>query len=65
MPNQNVNNPVVLLGDCAKPTVNRPALVAARLPVDRAEALDIERRRRGIPKSELIFLAIRDFLGQN
>lgn len=65
MPKQDVNNPVVLLGDCAKPTVNRPALVAARLTVDLAEALDAERRRRRVPKSEVIFLALQEFLGQN
>lgn len=65
MANQGVNKVVNFLGDCAKPTVNRPTLVAARLPVDLAEALDAERRRRGVPKSEVIFLALQEFLGKN
>ncbi|MEY3300536.1 MAG: hypothetical protein RLZZ597_3796 [Cyanobacteriota bacterium] len=65
MTNSSVNNPVIFLGDCAKPTINRPTLVAARLPVDLAEALDAERRRRGVPKSEVIFLALQEFLGKN
>jgi hypothetical protein len=48
-----------------KPTVNRPALVAARLPTDLAKILDAERRRRGVTKSEVIFLALQEFLAQN
>lgn len=48
-----------------RPTLNRPALVAARLPIELADALDRERRRRGVPKSEVIFLALQEFLARN
>ncbi|MBD2428424.1 hypothetical protein [Phormidium sp. FACHB-1136] len=47
-----------------QPTNRRDRLVAARIPAALEEELEAERQRRGVPKSEVIFLALQEFLGK-